>query len=118
MKDLTVKENTYKIELSGNNLIDLSHTAEADMPCDPALALPELDFFSREGSGLQLHNLEVIRYCPHTGTHMDCIKSPWFKSKTVVPHNLPKSIDYKFAWNETGLLEVDGEEPALEEPKE
>jgi len=88
MKDLTVKENTYKIELSGNNLIDLSHTAEADMPCDPALALPELDFFSREGSGLQLHNLEVIRYCPHTGTHMDSpfhVCSEWGSMETVDP---------------------------------
>lgn len=55
---------------------------------------------------------------PTNDNQEDCIKSPWFKSKTVVPHNLPKSIDYKFAWNETGLLEVDGEEPALEEPKE
>ncbi len=51
---------------------------------------------------------------PTNDNQEDCIKSPWFKSKTVVPHNLPKSIDYKFA----GLLEVDGEEPALEEPKE
>ena len=88
MKDLTVKENTYKIELSGNNIIDLSHTAEADMPCDPALALPELDFFSREGSGLQLHNLEVIRYCPHTGTHMDSpfhVCSEWGSMETVDP---------------------------------
>ena len=55
---------------------------------------------------------------PTNDNQEDCIKSPWFKSKTVVPQNLPKSIDYKFAWNETGLLEVDGEEPALEEPKE
>lgn len=88
MKDLTVKENTYKIELSGKKLIDLSHTAEADMPCDPALALPELDFFSREGSGLQLHNLEVIRYCPHTGTHMDSpfhVCSEWGSMETVDP---------------------------------
>lgn len=58
------------------------------MPCDPALALPELDFFSREGSGLQLHNLEVIRYCPHTGTHMDSpfhVCSEWGSMETVDP---------------------------------
>lgn len=58
-------------ELKGERLIDLSHTAKEDMPCDPALALPTLDFFSRVGNGDQIHNLEVIRYCPHTGTHMD-----------------------------------------------
>lgn len=76
------------IELKGNRLIDLSHTAEADMPCDPALALPELDFFSREGDGPALHNLEVIRYCPHTGTHMDSpfhVCSQWGGIETVDP---------------------------------
>lgn len=31
---------------------------------------------------------------PTNDNQEDCIKSPWFKSKTVVPHNLPKSIDY------------------------
>lgn len=76
------------IELKGNRLIDLSHMAEADMPCDPALALPELDFFSREGDGAALHNLEVIRYCPHTGTHMDSpfhVCSKWGSIETVDP---------------------------------
>ena len=41
-----------------------------------------------EGSGLQLHNLEVIRYCPHTGTHMDSpfhVCSEWGSMETVDP---------------------------------
>lgn len=77
-----------KEELKGTKLIDLSHTAEPDMPCDPALALPELDFFSRVGNGPQLHNLEVIRYCPHTGTHMDSpfhVCNEWGSMETVNP---------------------------------
>lgn len=83
-----MKEYTRQIELKGNKLIDLSHTAQADMPCDPALALPTLEFFSREGNGSQLHNLEVIRYCPHTGTHMDSpfhVCSAWGSMETVDP---------------------------------
>lgn len=73
--------------------------------------------FSEESNNVR--RIKYVKRCYTTNDNQeDCIKSPWFKSKTVVPHNLPKSIDYKFAWNETGLLEVDGEEPALEEPKE
>lgn len=73
--------------------------------------------FSEESNNVR--RIKYVKRCyTHNDNQEDCIKSPWFKSKTVVPHNLPKSIDYKFAWNETGLLEVDGEEPALEEPKE
>lgn len=53
-----------------NKMVDLSHLVEAKMPVDPALKLPELKFFGTiKGGGL--HNLEVISYCPHTGTHMD-----------------------------------------------
>lgn len=76
------------IELKGSRLIDLSHVTEADMPCDPALALPELDFFSRVGNDTQLHNLEVIRYCPHTGTHIDSpfhVCNEWGSMETVDP---------------------------------
>lgn len=59
------------IKLEGNKFIDLSHVFENEMPADPSLKLPTLDFFSKEGQNGQLHNLEVISYCPHTGTHMD-----------------------------------------------
>lgn len=41
------------------------------MPADPALKLPELNFFSQIGTDDAMYNLEVISYCPHTGTHMD-----------------------------------------------
>jgi kynurenine formamidase len=51
--------------------IDLSHVEEAQMPVDPSLLLPELKFFGRVGVNGGKHNLEVISYCPHTGTHMD-----------------------------------------------
>ena len=76
------------IELKGEKWIDISHVAESEMPCDPSLALPELSFFSREGNGDQLHNLEVIRYCPHTGTHMDSpfhVCSQWDSMESVDP---------------------------------
>lgn len=61
------------LSIEGKTIIDLSHRIESDMPADPALKLPTLEFFSRVGGdgGVQLHNLEVISYCPHTGTHMD-----------------------------------------------
>ena len=51
--------------------VDLSHVEEAHMPVDPSLKLPELEFFGRVGVNGGKHNLEVISYCPHTGTHMD-----------------------------------------------
>lgn len=51
--------------------IDLSHIEEAQMPVDPSLLLPELKFFGRVGVNGGKHNLEVISYCPHIGTHMD-----------------------------------------------
>ncbi len=53
------------------NYVDLSHAVVAQMPVDPALKLPELEFFGRIGENGGKHNLEVISYCPHTGTHMD-----------------------------------------------
>lgn len=56
--------------LNYKRVVDLSHLVETDMPADPSLKLPELSFFGRIGNGGQ-HNLEVISYCPHTGTHMD-----------------------------------------------
>ena len=51
--------------------VELSHTVEAQMPVDPALKLPEMEFFGKIGEAGGKHNLEVISYCPHTGTHMD-----------------------------------------------
>lgn len=58
------------VSVNYERIVDLSHLVEADMPVDPSLKLPELSFFGRIGNGGQ-HNLEVISYCPHTGTHMD-----------------------------------------------
>lgn len=75
-------------ELKGTRWIDLSHTVQADMPCDPALTLPQMEFFSQEGQGTQLHNLEVIHYCPHTGTHIDApfhVCSKWSSMETLDP---------------------------------
>ncbi len=76
------------IELKGIKWIDLSHVHEPNMPVDPALKLPELSFFSRVGNGVQIHNLEVISYCPHTGTHMDSpfhVCNKWGSMETVDP---------------------------------
>ncbi len=53
------------------NYVDITHTVVAQMPVDPALKLPEMNFFGRIGENGGKHNLEVISYCPHTGTHMD-----------------------------------------------
>ncbi len=53
------------------NYVDISHTVTAQMPADPALKLPEMRFFGRIGEKGGKHNLEVVSYCPHTGTHMD-----------------------------------------------
>ena len=59
------------IKLEGIKFIDISYIVKNKMPADPALKLPTLEFFSNEGVNGQMHNLEVISYCPHTGTHMD-----------------------------------------------
>ena len=76
------------IELKGTRWIDLSHTFEANMPADPSLKLPETSFFSRVGNGDQIHNLEVLSYCPHTGTHMDSpfhVCNEWGSMETANP---------------------------------
>jgi len=57
--------------LKNKTVIDLSHVQDQTMPADPALKKPTLEFFSRVGQNGALHNLEVISYCPHTGTHLD-----------------------------------------------
>jgi kynurenine formamidase len=57
-------------ELKIGAIVDLSHLVEQNMPVDPSLKLPTLEFFGKITDG-GLHNLEVISYCPHTGTHMD-----------------------------------------------
>lgn len=58
------------LQLDGYTMVDLSHPEEASMPADPALKLPETEFFAEIGSDSE-YNLETISYCPHTGTHMD-----------------------------------------------
>lgn len=76
------------IELKGNKWIDLSRVNEPVMPADPALKLPENVFFSRVGNGDQLHNLEVVSYCPHTGTHIDApfhVCNEWKSLEKVDP---------------------------------
>ncbi|MCX6376969.1 MAG: cyclase family protein [Armatimonadetes bacterium] len=58
--------------LAGKTVIDLSHVQDNTMPADPSLKLPTLEWFARVGQGAGAYwNLEVISYCPHTGTHMD-----------------------------------------------
>lgn len=61
------------MDLTTKRIVDLSHKVVSNMPADPTLKLPTLDFFSRVGQdiGDGIHNLEVLSYCPHTGTHMD-----------------------------------------------
>lgn len=76
------------IELKGTRWVDLSHIQESDMPADPALQLPELTYFSRVGNDSQIHNLEVVRYCPHTGTHLDSpfhVCNEWGAMETLDP---------------------------------
>lgn len=64
-------EEALGMDLSEYEYVDIAHLQEADMPADPALQLPQSDFFGRIGMEGGLHNLEVISYCVHTGTHMD-----------------------------------------------
>lgn len=64
--------------LKGATIIDLSHVQDSTIPADPALKVPTLEFFSIIGQGDTLYNLEVVSYCPHTGTHLD---SPFHVNK-------------------------------------
>lgn len=59
------------VTLLAKSYIDLSHEEEAQMPVDPALKLPEMKLFSQVNSTGSKFNLEIISFCPHTGTHMD-----------------------------------------------
>ena len=60
------------IDFSEYTMVDISHMVQDEMPADPALKLPSKDFFSEiEDDNDVMYNLEVISYCPHTGTHMD-----------------------------------------------
>lgn len=59
------------IDFTNKKMIDISHMVDSNMPADPSLKLPSIEYFSREGMNGALHNLEIISYCPHTGTHMD-----------------------------------------------
>lgn len=57
--------------LKYKSYIDLSHLiVENSMPADPSLKQPSMEFFARVGEQSD-YNLEVLSYCPHTGTHMD-----------------------------------------------
>lgn len=64
-------EEELGMDLSKYKYTDISHLQEANMPVDPALQLPQSDFFGRISVNGGLHNLEVLSYCVHTGTHMD-----------------------------------------------
>lgn len=59
------------MDVSQYKVVDISHLQEAEMPADPSLQLPQSDFFGQIGVNGGLHNLEVLSYCVHTGTHMD-----------------------------------------------
>lgn len=113
------------INITGEKWIDISHMEEPNMPCDPALKLPELSFFSREGNGDQLHNLEVISYCPHTGTHMDSpfhVCSKWGSMETVDPTSLIGAAsvlklhvpEYDYAITKEDILEWEKENGPIE----
>lgn len=65
------QEEELGMDLSKYKYVDISHLQEANMPADPSLQLPQSDFFGRIGVNGGLHNLEVLSYCVHTGTHMD-----------------------------------------------
>lgn len=112
------------IDLKGERIIDLSHIEESNMPCDPALALPELTFFSRVGNGDQIHNLEVIRYCPHTGTHMDSpfhVCSQWPSMEALDPSILIgpaivislKTPEYDYAVTKQDITDWEAEQEAI-----
>ena len=59
------------INLSEMRMIDLSHIQDGKMPAAAeALQPPARSFFLRVDQG-GTHNLEIVSYCPHTGTHMD-----------------------------------------------
>lgn len=59
------------INLSNYKCVDISHLVESEMPADPSLKLPEINYFAQIANGDSEYNLETIGYCPHTGTHMD-----------------------------------------------
>lgn len=114
------------IQLQGKQFIDLSHVEEGNMPVDPALQLPKLDFFSRVGNGTQIHNLEVISYCPHTGTHIDApfhVNNQWGTMETVDPTVLigPATVvsmrvpDYDYAVTKEDLVNWEKENGPIPE---
>ena len=65
------QEEKLGMDLSEYKYVDIAHLQEAEMPAAPSLQLPQSDFFGRIGVNGGLHNLEVLSYCVHTGTHMD-----------------------------------------------
>ena len=65
------QDESLGMNLDDYTIVDIAHLQEADMPADPSLQLPQSDFFGRIGVDGGLHNLEVLSYCVHTGTHMD-----------------------------------------------
>lgn len=59
------------VDFSKMRMVDISHIQDASMPsAAEALKPPSREFFLRVDEG-GTHNLEIVSYCPHTGTHMD-----------------------------------------------
>lgn len=67
----SVAQEFQSVDFSKMKMIDLSRVQDAHMPtADKALQPPLRKFFMRVDEG-GTHNLEIVSYCPHTGTHMD-----------------------------------------------
>ncbi len=62
-----------KISIKGNNIVDLTHILEPEIPCFPGFPSPKIEFFNTHEKG-DTFNVEIVTFCPHTGTHLD---SPW-----------------------------------------
>ncbi len=62
-----------KISIKGNNIVDLTHVLEPEIPCFPGFPGPKIEFFNTHEKG-DTFNVEIVTFCPHTGTHLD---SPW-----------------------------------------
>lgn len=76
-------------DLNNTKVIDLSHVQDENMPADPSLTTPKLNFFARVGQAVgAFWNLENITYTPHTGTHLDSpfhVNSNWGSFETMNP---------------------------------
>lgn len=64
-------QSKQALDFANMRMVDLSHVQDANMPsAAEALKPPTREFFLRVDEG-GTHNLEIVSYCPHTGTHMD-----------------------------------------------